>query len=361
MSLKKFCVGTMRAAVVVMLAAVGSFGALAQTSIPSGTDVQSILNAIAGQPSPSSTSPSAQVPSTTAAPSQTTLSPATPPVQPATPQPPSHLEQLFSQRAGRTLTQHGYDTFGVGSSVPVTQVGALQDTYVLGVNDQLNIVLRGHQNIAYTVTIDREGRIILPDLPPIVAAGRTLGDVREEISRREAKSQLGAQAFVSVGTVRQVSVLVTGEVAAPGVRTLTGLNTPVDAILLSGGIKKTGSLRNVILERGHRRIRLDLYSLIGAGSFASAGGLTEGDRIIVPAIGQTVAVAGLVKQPGIFELAPGASAITQQSLIALAGGTELAGTKRLTKLELLPDGRMQMVSVAKQRRHTVWRSPVCRF
>ena len=341
MSLKKFCVGTVRAAVVATLAAVSSFGAQAQT-----TDVQSILNAIGGQPNSSSTPPAAQVPSTTAAPSQTTLPPATPPVQPATPQPPSHLEQLFSQRAGRTLTQHGYDTFGVGSSVPVTQVGALQDTYVLGVNDQLNIILRGHQNVAYTVTVDREGRIILPDLPPIVAAGRTLGDVREEISRREARSQLGAQAFVSVGTVRQVSVLVTGEVAAPGVRTLTGLNTPVDAILLSGGIKKTGSLRNVILERGHRRIRLDLYSLIGAGSFASAGGLTEGDRIIVPAIGQTVAVAGLVKQPGIFELAPGASAITQQSLIALAGGTELAGTKRLTKLELLPDGRMQMVSVA---------------
>jgi protein involved in polysaccharide export with SLBB domain len=268
-------------------------------------------------------------------------------VQPAAPQPPSHLEQLFSQRAGRPLTQYGYTTFGVGSSVPVTQVGALQDTYVLGVNDQLNIVLRGHQNVAYTVVVDREGRIILPDLPPIVAAGRTLGDVRAEIAQREARFQIGAQAFVSVGTVRQVSVLVTGEVAAPGVRTLTGLNTPVDAILLSGGIKKTGSLRNVILERGHRRIRLDLYSLIGAGSFASVGGLTEGDRIIVPAIGQTVAVAGLVKQPGIFELAPGASAITQQSLISLAGGTELAGTKRLAKLELLPDGRMQMVSVAK--------------
>ena len=208
MSLRTFCAGTMRAAVIGLMVAGGyAAGALAQTA-PSGTDVQSILNAISGQSSPTTTSPAQQMPSTPAAPSQTTLQPATPPVQPATPQPPSHLEQLFSQRAGRTLTQFGYDTFGVGSSVPVTQVGALQDTYVLGVNDTLNIVLRGHQNIAYTVTIDREGRIILPDLPPIAAAGRTLGDVRAEISQREAKSQIGAQAFVSVGTVRQVSVLV---------------------------------------------------------------------------------------------------------------------------------------------------------
>ncbi len=348
MSLKKVCAGAIRAAVVgLALAAIGSFGAEGQTTVPSGTDIQSILNAISGQPSATTTSPAQQIPSAPAAPTQTTIQPATPPAPSAASQAPSHLEQLFSQRAGRTLTQYGYDTFGVGSSVPVTQVGALQDSYVLGVNDQLNIVLRGHQNIAYTVTIDREGRIILPDLPPIVAAGRTLGDVRAEIVQREAKSQIGAQAFVSVGTVRQVAVLVTGEVATPGVRTLTGLNTPVDAILLSGGIKKTGSLRNVILERGHRRIRLDLYSLIGRGSFAAAGGLTEGDRIIVPPIGQTVAVAGLVKNQGIFELAPGASAITEQSLVALAGGAELAGAKRLTKLELLPDGRTQLVAVGK--------------
>jgi hypothetical protein len=181
MSLKKVCAGAIRAAVIgLALAAIGSFGAEGQT-IPSGTDIQGILNAISGQPSATSTSPAQQVPSSTAAPTQTTLQPATPPAPSAASQAPSHLEQLFSQRAGRQLTQYGYATFGVGSSVPVTQVGALQDSYILGVNDQLNVILRGHQNIAYTATIDREGRIILPDLPPIVAAGRTLGDVRAEI------------------------------------------------------------------------------------------------------------------------------------------------------------------------------------
>nr|AYC79470.1 hypothetical protein [uncultured bacterium] len=319
-------------------------GAEAQTTSP---EVQGILNAISGQTSTTTTSsPASQVPPTPAMPAQSTLAPTAPAQAPAT-QPPSHLEQLYSQRAGRPLTQYGYDTFGVGSSVPVSQIGALQDSYVLGVGDLLNIVLRGHENSAYTVTVDREGRVILPELPPINAAGRTFGDVRTEIAQRVAKVAIGTQAFVSIGTVRQIAVLVTGEVAAPGVRTLTGLNTPIDAILLSGGIKKTGSLRNVILVRHGRRIRLDLYALIGSGAYSSIGALTEGDRIIVPAIGQTVAVAGLVKTSGIFELAPSATAITQQSLIALAGGTELAGAKRLTKFELLPDGRTEMVAVAR--------------
>ncbi len=67
----------------------------------------------------------------------------------------------------------------------------------------------------------------------------------------------------------------------------------------------------------------------------------------MPAIGQTVAIAGLVKRPGIYELTPGASAITQQSLITLAGGAELAGAKRLSKLELLPDGRTRLVPANK--------------
>ncbi len=351
MWVRKVCAAASRAAMVALLAfcAFGPATTRAQTTTTS-PEVQSILNAISGQPStglPGQTSTAQQVPPSPIMPSQTTLPPATPPAPPAAPQPPSQLEQLYSQRAGRQLTQYGYDTFGVGSSVSVSQVGALQDSYILGVGDQLNVVLRGHQNVAYSATVDREGRIILPELPPVVAAGRTLGEVRADIAQRVSRLEIGTETFVSVGTVRQVAVLVTGEVASPGVRTLTGLNTPVDAILLSGGIKKTGSLRNVILMRGGRRIRLDLYALIGRGSYASIGSLTEGDRIIVPPLGETAAVAGLVKSPGIFELAPGAKAITQQSLIALAGGTELAGAKRLAKLELLPDGRTQMVPVAK--------------
>jgi polysaccharide biosynthesis/export protein len=347
MLVRKLCAAATRVAAVLVLAfcAMGPSGTYAQTS----PDVQSILNAIGGQSSTGQTitPPAAQVPSAPTMPSQTSIAPTLPPAAAPVAQPPSHLEQLFSQRAGRPLTQFGYDTFGVGSSVPVTQVGALQDSYILGPGDQINVVYRGHENVAYTVTVDREGRIILPELTPIPAAGRTFGEVRADIARRAAKQMIGTQAFVSIGTVRQIAVLVTGEVAAPGLRTLTGLNTPLDALLLSGGIKKTGSLRNVILVRGARRTRLDLYSIIATGGYSSIGALTEGDRIIVPTIGQTVAVAGLIKRPGIYELAPGASAITEESLVALAGGSELAGAKRLTKLELLSDGRTKMVAVGK--------------
>src|SRR5262249_36914907 len=73
--------------------------------------------------------------------------------------------------------------------------------------------------------------------------------------------------------------------------------------------------------------------------------LTEGDRIIVPAIGPTVAVAGLVNRPGIYELSPGSTATSAQSLISLAGGMQIAGAKRLAKLQLQADGKTLMVGL----------------
>ena len=210
----------------------------------------------------------------------------------------SGLEQQFSTRAGVTLKQFGYDVVGAGATVTATQIGAVQDSYILGVGDQVQIVMVGHENATYIVTVDRDGRIILLNLPPVVAAGRTMGEVRAELGSRISAQFLNTKSYISLGTIRQISVLVTGEVNVPGMRTLTGLNTALDALLLSGGVKKTGSLRGVYIVRGSRRIPLDLYSIINRGTMTRVGALTEGDRIVVPPIGGTVAITGLVSRPG---------------------------------------------------------------
>jgi protein involved in polysaccharide export with SLBB domain len=49
------------------------------------------------------------------------------------------------------LQQFGYDTFGVGTQVTITQVGNVQDSYVLGPGDQISVVLRGHDMSSYVV------------------------------------------------------------------------------------------------------------------------------------------------------------------------------------------------------------------
>jgi protein involved in polysaccharide export with SLBB domain len=258
--------------------------------------------------------------------------------------PPSTLELVFSQRAGQPLQQFGYDIFGSGQQVSASQIGNVQDNYILGTGDQLSIVNRGHDNNSYTVPVDRDGRVIVPGYDPVQAAGRTFAEVRADLQRVIAHDALQTHSYISLAQTRQINVLVSGEVNAPGVRLLSGLNSPIDALLLSGGIRKTGSLRGIMLVRGSRQIRIDLYNVLAHGDVSNIGGLTEGDHIVVPPIGATAAVIGLVNRPGIYELAPGARAISGQALIRLAGGA-YAGANHLSRIQLESTGRLNLLPI----------------
>src|SRR6185437_6203052 len=114
MSVRKLCAAAARAVcvwglVVLVIVPSGSSAQTTGTPVTSNPQIQGILNAISGQSAPAAPATS-QVPPTAVMPSQSTLPQTVPPVAPIAPQPPSHLEQLFSQRAGRQLTQYGYDT-----------------------------------------------------------------------------------------------------------------------------------------------------------------------------------------------------------------------------------------------------------
>ncbi|HEX5281408.1 MAG TPA: SLBB domain-containing protein [Micropepsaceae bacterium] len=279
------------------------------------------------------------------------------PLQPIAP--PSRLERLYTARlplkasqndnptVGTTddLTQFGYDIFGVPAQISSTQLGAPQDGYILGPGDEVDVVLRGPMDEQYSLPVNRDGQIILPKMAPIVAAGRTLAEFRTDVERRVARTFLDTNVYISVGQLRQVSVLVTGDVRAPGMRVLTALATPLDAILTAGGIAKTGSLRNVVLMRGNQSRTLDLYSIIADGNAVNLGFLENGDRIFVPALKDTVAIAGFVRHPGIFELQKGQSSISVDGLIQLAGGYEIGGAYRLSKVSLQPDGSTRIEPV----------------
>lgn len=265
-------------------------------------------------------------------------------IQPVVPQtgpasPPSRLEQIMSSRAGVQLHQFGYDQFGVGGSVTVPQTGAVQDDYVLGPGDEVVVSLRGQENNDFRLLVDRNGQISLPRLSPISAAGRTFGSFRQDIASAVGRAYVATNAFVSVGRMRQISVLVTGGVNNPGQRLMTGLSSVLDALLVSGGVAKTGSLRDVRVIRGGRQYNFDLYGMLAGTGTSSGMRLADGDRIFVAPLGRTVAVAGLVRNPGIYELPPSQTSISSQTLVNLAGGKEINGNYLFSILRLQPDGR----------------------
>ena len=229
---------------------------------------------------------------------------------------PSPIEEEYEERLGVELEQFGYDLFrstGEGAA-PVT--GQVSDSYIVGVGDELLVTFSGAENDTQTARVARDGRLIVSPLPPIDAVGRSLGDVRRQIQALTRQNLLGTDAYVSLGGIRSISVFVGGEVERPGQYQTTSMAGLIDVLARAGGINRTGTLRGVLVYRGGRTFSVDLYGLLGIGT-PPAFGLEDGDRVIVPVIGPTAAVAGSVARPAIYELA---ATTTVDELLSYAGG-----------------------------------------
>ncbi|MBI1330631.1 MAG: hypothetical protein GC166_12110 [Alphaproteobacteria bacterium] len=253
------------------------------------------------------------------------------------------LERLYSGRLGRPIRQFGYDLIANGGTVANTLTGAVQGSYVLGPDDQIVVTLRGQENASYSTRVNREGQILLPRLPPISAAGRSFSDFRADLEAAVGRAYQQTQVFISIGEVRQIAVRVVGEVSNPGVYSLTGLSSVLDALNLAGGVKKTGSLRKITVVRGGASFTIDLYSMLLTHGRTPDMTIAQGDRIVVPPIGGTVAVTGDVRRPGIYELPAGAKSISTRELRNLGNGTEIRGVYRETVLRIRADGKEQLV------------------
>jgi protein involved in polysaccharide export with SLBB domain len=231
---------------------------------------------------------------------------------------PSEVERDYRGRLNEPrLRQFGYDFFQSAPAPTGVRTGAIGDDYVLGIGDEIQVSFRGATNRTQTLRVDRDGRIVAGELRPVQAAGRTLGSVRAELAAETRRTLLATDVYVSVGEVRAISVFVGGEVERPGQFSLTSLADIGTALAQAGGVRRTGSLRQVRLVRaGGGSVTVDLYGLLGIGAPSNVR-LRDGDRLIVPVLGPTVAVTGAVTRPGIYELRGPASV---SAVVAFAGG-----------------------------------------
>ncbi len=254
---------------------------------------------------------------------------------------PGQIEAIYSQRAGAPLKQFGYDLFGNGGTISALQIGAIQDDYILGQGDAIIVTLRGQENATYNVFVDRDGNVTLPRLRPVSAAGRRFGDFRAELDAAIAQGYLQTQAYVTIGQVRQISVNIVGEVVNPGVYALSGLSSVLDALNVAGGIRKSGSLRKITIVRGNQSTTVDLYRFLSPDGGTPRVGLRQGDRIVVAPLAATVAVAGNVRRPGIYELSDGARGISVRAALSLANGYEIRGAYRLSIVRTKANGEQE--------------------
>ncbi len=249
---------------------------------------------------------------------------------------PSTVEKEFQTRLGDpSLRQFGYDLFRSAASKSGPLTGQVADNYVLGPGDELIITFQGATNDTYTARVARDGRLIAGELPPIRAGGRTLGAVRTSLAAATRENLLGTDVYVSLGGVRSATVFIGGEVERPGQYQVIALSDVANALARAGGLRKSGSLRNIRIVRNGVTRTVDLYGLLGIGAPPSIG-VQDGDRIIVPVIGQTFAITGAVARPGIYEMR---GAISIDEALRYAGGAVRPRGYKIAISRIAEDGR----------------------
>jgi protein involved in polysaccharide export with SLBB domain len=233
------------------------------------------------------------------------------------------------QRFGQELItgKANYDTAESSGLVPAD--------YIIGTNDELQISLWGSVDADLRVLVDRSGRISIPRVGTIMVAGVRYAELTEVISRRVGQVFRNYQISVSLGQIRSVRVYVTGYVKRPGVYTVGGVSSVVNALMRSGGPASAGSLRSIELRRGKETVtRYDLYDLLLKGDRSADRVVQNGDVIHVGPIGSQIALVGSVNRPAIFEMKPGEKIA---DIVAMAGGfTAVADRSRLA-IERLDD------------------------
>jgi protein involved in polysaccharide export with SLBB domain len=203
--------------------------------------------------------------------------------------------------------------------------------YVVGPGDGLNIDLWGSVSQRLIRTVDREGRVALPEVGTVMVAGKSLGDVQTQVQAILRTQFRDVHADVSLSRLRTVRVYVVGDVLHPGAYDISSLSTPLNALYAAGGPTQRGSLRIVKHFRGNQLIQeIDLYDLILHGTRGAIQTLQPGDTVLVPPIGPQVKVEGMVRRPAIYELY-GEKNLAE--LLALAGGVLPTGTLRHIEVE----------------------------
>ena len=241
---------------------------------------------------------------------------------------------------GEGVKPFGYDLFEGSPSTfaPVKDIQVPLD-YVVGPGDTLNVQLYGTETASYTFTVGRDGRINFPKLGPILVSGMAFDAARKAIEQHVAKQLIGTQVSVTMADLRTIRIFVLGEAQKPGSYAVSGLSTMTNALFVSGGVKKIGSLRNIQLKRNGRLVsELDLYDLLLHGDTSADRELLPGDVIFIPPIGPTVTVYGEVRRPAVYELK---SEKTIAQIIELAGGLNPDADGRLSELERIRTSRFR--------------------
>jgi len=245
-------------------------------------------------------------------------------------------EEIQQQSVQSSLELFGYDMFtGISTTFAPMSGAPVPQDYIIGLGDTFTVQAFGAADVQYTLTVTREGMILVPEAGAISVSGLTFKEAKQAISSYIERQRIGIKTVVTLTELRSIQVMLVGEVAQPGSYAVSGFSTLINALISSGGIKRTGSLRNIQVKRSSKVVAtMDLYKLLLNGNDSDNIYLRQGDLIFVPPIGTTVGIVGEVLRPAIYEIR---QEQTVGKLLKMAGGLLPTANKAKAQIERVSD------------------------
>jgi polysaccharide biosynthesis/export protein len=171
--------------------------------------------------------------------------------------------------------------------VPPKMASAAPSDYVIGPEDVLQVSVWKNETLSRVVPVRPDGKISMPLLHDVQAAGLTAMQLRDKISRALGEFMPNPEVSVIVTDVRSFRVSVMGEVQRPGVLLLKSSTTVLEAIAMAGGFRDFASPSKIVVVRKDaagqtQKIPFNYNRAIRTGDNEDNLYLKTGDVIVVP-------------------------------------------------------------------------------
>lgn len=245
----------------------------------------------------------------------------------------TEFQRFVFASTGKPLPLFGYNLFNNPAQYAPVLAAPVPDSYILGPGDELVVQTFGLVDVSERLIIDRDGRVNIPKVGPLVLAGLPVAQAEKALTAHVGKVFQNFTLSLSMGRIRSLEVFVVGQARKPGKHVVSGLSTLVNALFETGGPNANGSLRQLQLRRGGKTIaNVDLYQFLAKGDLSADVRLQSGDVIVIPPAGARAALLGTLNAPAIYELKAGDSI---QSVLELSGGLPALAAPQKAQLERL--------------------------
>ncbi|PWJ60402.1 protein involved in polysaccharide export with SLBB domain [Dyadobacter jejuensis] len=211
---------------------------------------------------------------------------------------------------------------------------ATPKNYILGPDDELIVDIYGNSVDNFRMKVNPEGSVKMLNLAPVYVNGLTIEQANEKIINRlrQAYSGLnrpgsGTYSSITLGDVRSIQVLITGEAMRPGTYTVSSLATAFNALYASGGPNVNGSYRDIEVIRNGKMIRkMDLYKFLIDADLSDNIALRDQDIILIRPYQNRIELKGEIKKKGLYEAKENE---TIKDILRYAGGFTPTAYKNL--------------------------------